>query len=83
VGRQGGARLELREDRAPLGAPGLVFPDPLLATPGRASIHGRSLSAKICDAAAGPLRERLHPAGEDRRTVARWPETVWTQPFGR
>src|SRR5256884_9649217 len=31
VGRQGGARLELREDRAPLLCPGLVLPDPLLA----------------------------------------------------
>ncbi len=54
-------------------------------TPGRASIHGRSLSAKICD--GGPLARCASgstPPVMIARTVAPFgADTVWTQPFGR
>src|SRR6266850_1734065 len=50
------------------GAPGLVFPDPLLAD-ARTRLDPRQIAERedLRRGPAGPLRERLHPAGEDRQ----------------
>src|SRR5262245_1641356 len=68
MGRQGGARLELGDDRAALLRAGLVLPDPLLAH-ARARLDPRQLAQRedLRRRPAGPLRERLDAARDDRQ----------------